>query len=164
MITSLEEISIHGIWGAELEVKQGLVLGLQDRHLLSPLKKLSLDLKSQKTYEIEDFEMLCDAIFSLPQLENLSLVVGEEFTCTIEQYHKDVMYKSWCDKGAGVMLKSIHFQSDIEPDHLSKRLKVASMTQNISSRAHTDKRNELYGNYEYYFSSADDHVFHFLST
>jgi hypothetical protein len=71
MITSLEEISIHGIWGAELEVKQGLVLGLQDRHLLSPLKKLSLDLKSQKTYEIEDFEMLCDAIFSLPQLENL---------------------------------------------------------------------------------------------
>ena len=65
--------------------------------------------------------MLCDAIFSLPQLENLNLILGEGFADMIQWKHRDVMHKCWCDKGAGVQLKSIHLLSDIEPDDIDKR-------------------------------------------
>lgn len=157
MISSLEEISIHGIWGPVTEVKHGLALGLQGKYLISSLKKLSLDLESQESFKIEDFERLCDAIFSLPQLDNLDLVLGEGFLRMMEQYYyKDVMYKSWCDKGAGVQLKLIHFHSDMEPDHLGKKLRVGSMTQNISS-THMDNRSVLYRHPDYYHS-ADDYT------
>ena len=73
-ISSLEKVCIKGTWGSSTEVKLGLVLGLQGRSHLSPLKKLSLELESQSSInKVQDFEKLCDALFSLPKLENLQL-------------------------------------------------------------------------------------------
>ena len=124
-LPSLQKIIVIGNWGQFMEVKHGLVLGLQARTQLRPLKKLSLELKSAHMYKIRDFRMLCDAIFSLPQLHNVTAVLGKGFADMIKQRrYQEVMIKSWRQKGSGVKLKSICLQT--------YELKLEKITQNLT--------------------------------
>ena len=110
---SVDKIVVCGSWGQLTKIKLGLALGLQGRsHLqLPPLKELSLELESAHSYKVRDFQSLCDAMFSLPQLENLELVLGKGFVDMIKQKRfEEVLYESWCLKGSNVKLKSVCLQ------------------------------------------------------
>ena len=127
-IDSLEKIRISGIVWESSEVKLGLVQGLQRRSHLTPLKKLSLELETHYSNEGQDLETLCDAIFSLPQLQNLKLVLGRGFGNMISQNrNEEVLYKSWNHKAAGVKLKSIFLQT-----HETDLKQVSLVTHNLS--------------------------------
>ena len=131
-IDSLQKIHISGIIGGigreSSEVKHGLVQGLQRRSHLTPLKKLSLELEIHHSYEGQDFETLCNAIFSLPQLQDLKLVLGRGFGNMISQNsYEEVLYKSWSHKAARVKLKSILLQT-----HETDLKQVSLVTQNLS--------------------------------
>lgn len=127
-INSLKKICIYGTWGTFTEVKHGIVFGLRRRSRYFPLRKLSLELGLRNFYDIEDFEMLCDAIFSLPQLENLKLVLGRGFGDLLSlNRFEDVLYKSWNHKAAGVRLKSIFFKT-----YETDLKQVSLVTQDLS--------------------------------
>ena len=88
----------------------GLLEGLQSRGHLQPLRKLSLKLCG---YEMRDFQLLFDAIFSLPQLENLELVFGKELEDLLQQPEYDLtLFRSW--SAAGVQLKSVSLPTKFE--------------------------------------------------
>ena len=56
--------------------------------------------------------MVCDAIFSFPQLYNLNIVLGKGFVDMIKQRsYQEVMIKSWNQKGSQIKLKSICLQT-----------------------------------------------------
>ena len=112
-LPSLQKITVVGDWGKFVEVKDGLARGLQARSQLHrPLKKLSLELESAHMYKIRDFRMVYDAIFSFPQLYNLRIVLGKGFVDMIKQRsYREVMIKSWNQKGSQIKLKSICLQT-----------------------------------------------------
>ena len=163
-INSLQKIRISGmdVLGSN-EVKLGIVQGLQGRSHLTPLKKLSLELETRHSYEVQDLETLCDAIFSLPQLENLKLVLGRGFGDIIDQNrYEDVLYKSWNHKAAGVKLKSICLQT-----HETDLKQVSLVAQALSfslprrpERESSPEYNIIYsGFYDYdddFYSGTDD--------
>ena len=106
---ALEKIVIVGCWGSYVEVKEGLVHGLRCRISLPPLKKLALELEIADSYKMRDFQLLCDAIFSLPQLQNLKLVLGKGFVDIMQNQrgYESILSKSWNRKASGVQLKSV---------------------------------------------------------
>lgn len=126
MMPSLQTIIISGNWGMHDNIKLGLVHGLKARSL--PLMKLALELELCDHYKKRDFEVLCNAIFSLPQLENLELVLGKGFVDLIRQPgFEDTLYRSWSRRAARVQLKSLCLQT-----HESKFKKLSIVTQKLS--------------------------------
>ena len=115
------------------------IQALQNRSQLRmpPLKKLSLELLASQSYKAHDFQSLCDAIFTLPQLNNLELVLGKGFVDLVKQKaFKGVLLKSWSQKGRSTKLKTIELQtrfrdrytvSDIE--HLSRIAQTCKFTE-----------------------------------
>lgn len=79
-IPTLQKVVVSSNLGQLTEIKCGLVLGLQVRSSLPPLKKITLGLESAHSYKMRDFQMLCDALFSLPQLASLKVILGKGFT------------------------------------------------------------------------------------
>ena len=107
-MTSLQEIYIYGNWGTDEHVKLGLVNGLRSRNRSFPLTQLALMLEINNSYKMSDLQTLCDAIFSLPQLENFELVLGEEFGKMFRQpSYEQLLHRSWCCRASNVQLKSI---------------------------------------------------------
>lgn len=82
---SLQKFVMAGNWDEIDEVKSGLVLALKTRTCLSPFKKITLALKSSRNFTTVDFQILCEAIFSLPKLANLKLVLVNGFTELLNQ-------------------------------------------------------------------------------
>lgn len=125
---SLQKLVILGDWGQFAEIKRGLVLSLQGRAHMPPLKKLSLELESARSYKIKDLSILCDAIFSLPHLENLEVALGKGFADMIRQHRfREAMYNSWSREGCGIKVKSICLHS-----HETKLEQVLCMTEKLS--------------------------------
>ena len=126
---SLKKICIHGDWGHMDEFKNGLVNGLHKRttsHLL-PLSKVALELRIPNSYKKIDFEMLCNAIFSLSQLDGLKLILGAGFAAMVRQPgFEDVMYRSW-RRNASSKLKVLCFQS-----HETKFKKLLFVAQELT--------------------------------
>ena len=128
-IDSLRKIRIGGI-DILNEVKFGIVQGLQERSHLTPLRKLSLEFETHHSYENQDLEALYDAIFSLPELQNLKLVLGRGLSDMIRDksnHYEEVLYKSWNHRAAGVKLKLIHLQT-----HETDLKQVSLVTQHLS--------------------------------
>jgi hypothetical protein len=128
-IDSLRKIRISGVDIRESnEVILGLVQGLQGRSHLTPLKKLSLELETHQSYEIQDLEALYDAIFSLPELQNLKLILGGGFgDMTRDDHYEEAFYKSWNHKSAGIKLKSILLKT-----HETDLKQVSLTTEHLS--------------------------------
>ena len=151
-MASLEKISIQGFWSPVTEVKFGLTFGLQLRSSLPPLKKLSLELDSQTRYKVREFAMLCDSVFSLPQLDNLQLVLGKGYADMLQNHRfEDELYKSWNTKGGGIKLKSISLH-----DHAGrefKKVKLITHTLSFSSPKVISHRE--------YYDYSDDDDYHF---
>lgn len=151
-INLLQKVCIQGNSGPSTEIKLGVLFGLHARTNMPPLKKLSLELKAQNSYEIKEFVKLCDAVFSLPQLEILNLVLGEGFA-DIVQEHEDVMYKSWCDRGGGAKLKSILLRTYIETDF--KKVALITQSLHLSVSEHQSGGYSSYDDYCYDYSDDD---------
>ena len=111
-IQSLQKIAVRGEWSQLDDIKTGLPRALQGRSNMPPLTKLSLELGSSRCYKLFEFQLLCNALFSLPHLESLKLVLGKGYADMIKQkQYEQVMYKTWSRRGSEVKLKSICFQS-----------------------------------------------------
>ncbi len=111
-MSSLRKIIISGCWGELDEVKLGLVQGLCSRARSHPLTKIAFQLTRSDHYRMKDFQMLCEAIFSLPNLENLKVVLGKGFADLIrQQRYEDILYLSWVRKSRA-KLKSICLQTN----------------------------------------------------
>ena len=127
---SLNKIVFRGNWGQSPAIKDGLVQALACRAHLFPLKKLSLELESQQYYKVKDFELLFDTIFSLPQLENLKLVLGKGFSDMIRQeVYGQTLYNSWCGKSAQIKLNSVVLQT---PNQQVEQLNLSYIAQKVS--------------------------------
>ena len=110
----LEELCVTGAWGKFSEVKRGVSLGLQGRSKsdLPPLRKLALELESAELYEKHDIQTLCDSLFSLAELEKLTIVFGKGFVDLVQQHdYEDIFYRSWLEHAQQVKLKSITMQA-----------------------------------------------------
>ena len=128
-IDSLQKIRIGGI-DISNEMKLGIVQGLQERSHLTPLRKLSLELETHHSYETQDLEALYDAIFSLPELQNLKLVLGRGLSDMISDKsnrYEEVLYKSWNHRAAGIKLKLLHLLT-----HETDLKQVSLVTQHLS--------------------------------
>ena len=101
--------------------------------------------------------MLCDSVFSLPQLENLKLVLGKGVANMLRnQRHgfEDEMYNSWNKKGGGVKLKSISLQTHTEKD--IKKVKLIAHTVSFSSPKLSTHHRE---HYDFSDDEFEDHYF-----
>jgi len=111
-----------------MEAKLGLVQGLHSRSHLPPLRKVALELGLANSYKMRDFQMLSNAIFSLPQLENLKVVLGKGFADMMRQPgYEGIMYKSWIYRASKVKLKSICLRS-----YETKFEQLSLITQKLS--------------------------------
>ena len=168
-IHSLQKICIHGEWGHMEEVKSGLVEGLRNRSKshLPPVRKIALELRIANSYKKRDFEMLCDAIFSLSQLDELKVTLGAGFAVMIRQPGFEVvMYRSWIRNASRIKLKELCFQS-----YKTELKKLSLITQELSfssKRKHHPVPRKVYGDpidffgsdfldYRYYYSDPFDY-------
>ena len=101
---TLQELSISGHWVGFENAKHGLVLALYQRSTLCSLRKVTLDLID---YNREEFKELWDALFSLPQLHQLEIALGEEFTMKAVVCTK-LICESWTQCAFGEKLKMLH--------------------------------------------------------
>ena len=165
---SLDKIVFRGNWGQSPAIKDGLVQALASRAHLFPLKKLSLELESQQYYKVKDFELLFDAIFSLPQLENLKLVLGKGFADMIRQkVYGQTLYNSWCRKSARIQVNSMVLQT---PNQQVEQLNLSYVAKQISFEASPQVTETLfddddwdyrdhhfaYDDYPAYYGDSDD--------
>ena len=161
-IPSLQKIVISGNWGKHDEIKLGIVQGLRGRIRLLPLQKLALELELNNSYKMRDFQTLCDAIFSLPHVENLKLVLGKGFCDMIRQPgYEETFYRSWRIWSSKVQLKSICLQT-----YKTKfeRISLVTQTLTFSLKQRRQERNlgnsfgarYLYGYGQGYFDYYDD--------
>ena len=91
IMPTLQELSIGGKWDIE-EAKLGLALGISQRsQLCLPLKKIVLDMNG---YSEEDLKVLWKALFSLPQLHQVEIVLEKRFTEMIKKF-SGTIYESW---------------------------------------------------------------------
>ena len=93
MIHSLRKIYIYGTNSNTIKLNDGLVQGLRQRSQsgLPPLTKIAL--RSAEKYKKQDFKILSDTIFSLPQLENLKVVLGGKLA-KMQQF-AEILHCSW---------------------------------------------------------------------
>ena len=122
---SLRKICIYGTSSNTTKLNDGLVQGLRQRTQsgLPPLTKI--ELRSAEKYKKQNFKILCDTIFSLPQLENLKVVLGGKLA-KMQQF-AEVLYRSWVSNSSKVQLKSLSLQT-----HETKHVPLSLVTQNLS--------------------------------
>ena len=135
---SLRKICIYGTSSSTTKLNDGLVQGLRQRTRsgLPPLTKIAL--RSAEIYKKQDFKILCDVVFSLPQLENLKVALGGKLA-KMQQFD-EVIYHSWVSNSSKVQLKSLSLQMR-ENQHAPLSL----VTQNLSFTSDdTDSEKYVY--------------------
>ena len=122
---SLRKICIYGTKSSTTEINEGLLQGLHQRTKshLPPLTKIAL--KSAEQYRKKDLNRLCDALFSLSQLENLKVMLGGKLVKM--QGFDEAIYNSWVSNSSKVQLKSLTLQT-----HETKFAQVSLVTQNLT--------------------------------
>lgn len=105
---SLRKLIVTGNWNRSSIIKSGLVQALNRRSRSLPFTKLIFLLTNKDCYKIAEFRALCDAIFSLPELESLKLVLGKGFGDMLRQSgFEQTLFRSWNRNAAKVQLKSL---------------------------------------------------------
>ena len=117
---TLREISISGDWGHDKEFKDGLIQGILQRVKTLPLHSFSFEVESGGC-NTEDFRQFCDAIFSLPEIDQLCICLGQGF---VDVNYISVIHESWIGAAEGIRLKSLQIKaprnSGIDTDVLSQ--------------------------------------------
>ena len=94
--------------------------GLQKQAAVGTLEYLDVSESSigeQPIISIPEVEMLFDAIFSLPQLENLSLIIADNI---LEPEHFTMLHAAWRQKAGGKKLKHLDCSSNITLEDTSE--------------------------------------------
>ncbi len=161
-MTSLQKISISGRWGHLDEVKLAIVQGLRARSRTCslPLKKIALELTSSDHYKMIDFQTLCEALFSLPKLENLKLILGKGFADIIQQpRYEQIVYNSWVKRSSRVQLKSICLQTfKTELKQVSQITQKLSFHMKARVRQEYDYSDDLwFGSYHSLYDYGDEY-------
>lgn len=98
VMPDLQEISISGQWRDD--VKHGLIEGFRKRAQSLPiLRKISIHLYSE--IPDDDYQQFWNAIFSLPQVDQLEMSLGFGFT------NARLIYESWVETAVKIRLKSL---------------------------------------------------------
>ena len=123
---SLRKIFIYGTSSSSKKLNDGLVQGLHQRTHSGLPSLTKIAMRSAEKYNKKDFKLLCDAIFSLPQLENLKVELGGKLVKT--QQFDEVLYHSWVSNSSQkVQLKSLSLQM-----RETKHMQLSLVTQNLS--------------------------------
>ena len=106
-IPTLEEFAIAAFWDHYEEAKAGVVQGLRYRSSLPPLRRIRIDEAAPGKCTEEEYRDLWKVIFSLPQLDELEVVLSATAMGVLFKYLNAV----WVDTASGTKLKAIDFQS-----------------------------------------------------
>ena len=100
---TLQEINITGNW----EKCEGIALGsaLCHRAQVGPLQRITI---CNSYYGKEEFREIWDAVFSLPQLDQMELVIGSILSKLILR-NKHLLYESWKQFGSQHQVKLLQF-------------------------------------------------------
>lgn len=109
-MSSLEEFTIAAFWDRYKETKAGLVQGLRQRSSLPPLRKIHINEATPGECTKEEYQQLWKAIFSLPQLDQLEIVLSAVAMGVLFKYLNTIL-ASWVETASGTKLKTIDFQS-----------------------------------------------------
>lgn len=104
-MVSLKEISIAGHWEGFQEVKQALILGLEEQKAVKSLNKISLD-SSVAYCNKEEHVDLWKSLLSLPQLAQMEVVV-KGYLCDKMKDNADLIFDSWKQLSLRHRVKSI---------------------------------------------------------
>ena len=142
---SLEEFAIAAFWDHYKEAKAGVVQGLRQRSSLPPLRRIHIDEAAPGECTEEEYRELWKAIFSLPQLDQLEIVLSAVAMGVLFKYSNTV-FASWVDTASGTKLKAIDFQSlatSVSEDEIEL---ISHFTQTHSFLTYED----LFKDSEYY--------------
>ena len=123
-LPTLQEFTIMAFWGLYKEAKAGLVQGLHQRSSLPPLRKIYINEATPGGFSEEEYRGLWNAIFSLPQLGQLEIVLSVVAVGVIFK-HLNTVFECWVETASGIQLKAIHFES-IATDRSSDEIKLMS--------------------------------------
>ena len=104
---SLEKVELSGQWIRYSEVRAALVAGLKQQSLVKSLLNISLQPSpSAFNYNEKDFKELWDAVFSLPQLEQVEMELSVELSKSLTKMI-GVVSGSWKEFASKKQLKSL---------------------------------------------------------
>ena len=153
---TLREVSISGSWVKCEEIRCALVLALHRRAQVGPLQEISFSdcdydndpftlphmpgysgQHANLVYDDEKTKEIWDAIFSLPKLDEMELVVAGSL-CEWVLQHERLFYESWEQFGSRQRIEQLEFVPDsiVEriPDALSN-LAQTSILHKVVSRS-----------------------------
>lgn len=107
---TLEEFAIAGFWDHCKEAKAGVIQGLRHRSSLPPLRRIHINEAPPVECTEEEYQEIWKAIFSLPQLDQLEIVLNATAKGVLIKYLNTV-FASWVNIASGTKLKAIKFQS-----------------------------------------------------
>lgn len=139
-IPTLEEFTIAAFWDHYKEAKAGVVQGLRYRSSLPPLRRIRIDEAAPGECTEEEYRDLWKAIFSLPQLDELEVVLSAIAMGILFKYLNTVL-ASWVDTASGTKLKAIAFQSLANATEDEIKL-VSHFTQTHSFLTYKDLFND----------------------
>lgn len=121
---SLSELYFKAVLGIGAEVKEALLLGIQQQIHVCSLLKITINLHTKDRYPVypepcsytkSEFTDLWSAIFSLPQLPCLEVIVTKHFTVVVQDL-ADAVIKSWKKFASGRQMKLLCLQTSSEKD------------------------------------------------
>ena len=106
---ALREVSLLGYWSRFIEIKAAVVKALHRRSKVGPLTKLVLTgppTSDSKRHSKEEFGDLWKAIFSLPSLHQLEIMVGGDI-CNLTLENEELIYETWKEATLRTQIKTL---------------------------------------------------------
>ena len=106
-MTALTELVVSGEWTQA--AKSALAQGLMEQAKVCSLQKICLcaNVNTVNVVYRNEFQELWDAIFSLPQLSNLEVVIRGRRLLQAMKNCEHLIYESWKNTASGRQLKAI---------------------------------------------------------
>ena len=106
---TLTKLIVIGDWTQV--VTSALAQGLVEQAKVGSIHAISLctDCLSHVLCSKYEFQELWDALFSLPQLEDLELVISGDKLLQVVNYYEHIVYESWKSSASGRQLKLIEY-------------------------------------------------------
>ena len=109
---TLREVTLMGEWTSLEEAKHALLLGLEQQLQIRSIRKIKLD-ASDHSYGTSEFKELWDALFSLPQLDQVEVIITRILSVTVNEF-AHVVRDSWQQCASGRKLKSLKLEFENE--------------------------------------------------
>ena len=137
---TLVKLSVLGCWWRSQEAMAALMQGLKEQSKVGSIQKITFrslyeELSAQEYGSSGLFTKLWDAVFTLPQIDNLEVIIyGNEVLQMMKQCEQAI-YESWKQTMSGHKLKKlkfINFSFDKEDDNLISFELLESIAQTVT--------------------------------